>query len=423
MKITPIKVSAVKSNEWNFNQMDDHIFRSLIESIRRYGVLQPILVRNDYTIIKGQKRWLAAKEAGLEEIFAVVIETSEEEAKLLSISLSHLRGKTNEELLAGLIAELSKHFSLDEISIQTGFKLDELDTLLEVNADTEIIEPVVDDNFNVQEALDNIKEPETKYGDMWQLGKHLLLCGDATKIEDVKKLMMDDKAALVVTDPPYNVAVESVSVHLSDGRSTIINDDMPVEEFIQFLQMIFYNYVKIMKPDAAIYVFHPSSFQRDFENAMNEAGIEVRAQCIWVKNASSFGFAQYKYKHEPVFYAHIKKNSPKWYGDRKQTTVWRGGLPVDYSAPETVWEVSRGDVTKYVHPTQKPLELLEIPIKNSSRVGDIVVDLFGGSGATLMTCDQMERSCRMMELDPIFCDVIKTRFLKNTGIEPVLLTK
>lgn len=153
---------------------------------------------------------------------------------------------------------------------------------------------------------------------------------------------------------------------------------------------------------------------------MNAAGIVVRSQCIWVKNATSFGFAQYKYKHEPVFYAHLKGHAPAWYGDFKQSTVWKAGLPVEHPEPETVWEVSRGDVTKYVHPTQKPLELLAIPIRNSSKRGDIVVDFFGGSGSTLMTCEQLGRQCRTMELDPIFCDVIKKRFFEATGIEPVL---
>ncbi|WP_426450653.1 DNA-methyltransferase [Paenibacillus sp. S-38] len=194
---------------------------------------------------------------------------------------------------------------------------------------------------------------------------------------------------------------------------------MPDEQFKAFLADVFRNYADHMDSKAAIYVFHPYSYQREFENVMNENGIVVRNQCIWVKNAASFGFAQYKRKHEPVFYAHLKGKAPSWYGDMKQTTVWKAGLPVEQPAPETVWEISRGDVTKYVHPTQKPLDLLEIPIKNSSKKGDLVLDLFGGSGSTLMTCEQMGRTCFSMELDPVFCDVIKKRFSEATGIEPV----
>jgi ParB/RepB/Spo0J family partition protein len=423
LKVASIALLSIKPNDWNPNEMDDHIYNSLVESIRTHGVLQPILIRDDMTIIKGEKRWRAAKDAGITVLTCVVVESSDEEAKLLTISLSHLRGRSNEELLSSLIEELSNHFSLEEISLQTGYLPDELNNLLAgLPSDFEVDTPVVEDNFDVQQALDEIKEPETKYGDVWELGRHTLVCGDATNLSDVLRLMDGVKASLVVTDPPYNVAVKSVSSRLNaDGRGKIMNDDMSEEQFKDFLGPVFQNYADIMNPDAAIYVFHASTTQREFEDAMNAAGISVRSQCIWVKNASSFGFSQYKYKHEPVFYAHLNKKAPAWYGDLKQTTVWKSGLPVENAEPETIWEVSRGDVTKYVHPTQKPLELLAIPIGNSSKKGDEVVDFFGGSGSTLLTCDQLDRTCRTMELDPIFCDVIKKRYFEWTGIEPVLL--
>ncbi|WP_235550028.1 ParB N-terminal domain-containing protein [Paenibacillus sp. Soil766] len=177
--------------------MDDHIYRSLVESIRKHGVLQPILVRSDMTIVKGEKRWRAAQEAGLTELICVIVESTEEEAKLLTISLSHLRGRTNEELLASLLEELSGFFTLEDISLQTGFQMDELNSLiLGLNSDTELGTPVQEDDINVQRALDEIKEPETRYGDVWQLGRHFLVCGDTTKLQ--KRV----KAALVVTDPP-----------------------------------------------------------------------------------------------------------------------------------------------------------------------------------------------------------------------------
>ncbi|MGN8229840.1 DNA-methyltransferase [Paenibacillus polymyxa] len=307
----------------------------------------------------------------------------------------------------------------------SGFDLEEFEDLaaeFAVPQDETLDLPVTDDDFDVQRALDGIKEPETRRGDVWQLGRHRLVCGDATNPDDVALLMDGAKAALVVTDPPYNVAVESVSERLAaDGRSSIMNDNMPAEDFGGFLYAVFSNYAVVMQPTAAIYVFHPSTYQREFEDAMNAAGIVVRTQCVWVKNAATFGWAQYRFKHEPVFYAHMKGKSPAWYGDRTQTTVWKAGLPVEDPLPETVWEVSRGDVNKYVHPTQKPLDLLAIPFKNSSQRGDEIVDYFGGSGSTLMTCEQMDRTCRTLELDPIFCDVIKKRFMESTGIEPVLL--
>ncbi|UVI28180.1 DNA modification methylase [Paenibacillus spongiae] len=424
MKIEKIRHGDLKPNEWNPNTMEDHIFHSLVESIRRYGVLQPILVRSDLTIIKGEKRWKAAQIAGIEEMICVIVQSSEEEAKLLNISLSHLRGKTDEELLASLVTELSLHFHIDDLSNHTGYSVDELNRIIE-ELPNDISVPVLveDDGFDVNKALDTIREPITKRGDVWALGRHILMCGDSTSINDVQRLLGSNKASLVVTDPPYNVAFESDSARLQeDGRGSIMNDNMTANEFDNFLCMVFSNYASIMDPKAAIYVFHASSYQRAFENAMNAFGIRVRTQCVWVKNASSFGFAQYKFKHEPVFYGHLKGKSPAWYGDRKQTTIWRAGLPIEDPSPETVWEVSRGDVNKYVHPTQKPLDLLAIPIGNSSKGGDIVVDLFGGSGSTLMTCEQMGRTCFTMELDPIFCDVILKRFRESTGTEPNLLS-
>ncbi len=423
MRIESVPISSLRANDWNPNEMEEHRYLALIESIRKHGVLQPILARSDMTIIKGEKRWRAAQTAGLAEITCVIVETSQEEAKLLTVSLSNLRGRTNEELLSSLLEELSTTFTLEEIGAEAGFLPDELDSLIGgLTTDTELETSAQEDDFDVQRALDEIQEPETHRGDVWQLGRHILMCGDATDQQDVARLMDGAAAALVVTDPPYNVAVESDSARLvADGRGKIMNDDMPAEEFAGFLHAVFGSYASVMAATAAIYVFHPSSYQREFEDAMNAAGITIRTQCIWVKNAASFGWAQYRFKHEPVFYAHLKGKAPAWYGDRKQTTVWRSGLPADEPQPETIWEVSRGDVTKYVHPTQKPLELLSIPIRNSSRRGDLIADFFGGSGSTLMTCEQMDRTCRTLELDPIFCDVIKKRFQEATGIEPVLL--
>ncbi|MED1792899.1 DNA methyltransferase [Brevibacillus nitrificans] len=422
MRIENKPIDEIFASSWNPNEMDDRVFEALVRSVKTHGVLQPILVRDDFTIIKGEKRWKAAKAAGLSEIICVIVETSEEEAKLLTITLSNLRGTTNEELLASLISELSQHFSLERIAIETGILNEELETMIAaLSSDVQLDMVIIDDDFDVQKALDEINEPETRRGDVWKLGRHFLMCGDATDPEDVKSLMNGRKGNLVVTDPPYNVAVESTSDRLSsDGRAKILNDDMPVEDFKKFLGLVFMNYSSHMDKNAAIYVFHPSSYQREFEDAMNAANILVRTQCVWVKNQSTFGFAQYKFKHEPVFYAHLKGQSPAWYGDRKQTTVWKSGIPVDDSIPESVWEVSRGNLANYVHPTQKPLELLSIPIKNSSLQGDIVVDFFGGSGSTLMTCEQLDRQCLTMELDPVFCDVIKRRYHGLTGLEPVL---
>ncbi|MEK3744731.1 site-specific DNA-methyltransferase [Brevibacillus sp. FSL K6-0770] len=426
MDIRKIPVSMIKAAEYNPRidlQPGDPEYEKLKRSLEEFGYVEP-LVWNERTgnLVGGHQRFkILTNEQRAAEVEVSVVNLDDTHEKALNLALNKISGGWDEEKLAQVLAELQE----SELDITlSGFNDEEVTEMLSEYMDIQVEDPVVDDDFDVQQALDEIHEPETKQGDIWRLGRHLLMCGDSTSQQDVETLMGGVKAALVVTDPPYNVAFKSESAELAaDGRESIMNDDMPMERFIEFLDKVFLNYSSVMDPKAAIYVFHPSLYQREFENAMNKADIVVRTQCVWVKNAATFGFAQYKYKHEPVFYAHLKGKAPAWYGDRKQTTVWRAGLPDEQQEPETVWEVSRGDVSKYVHPTQKPLDLLAIPIGNSSQKDDIVVDLFGGSGSTLMTCEQMGRSCRTMELDPKFCDVIKKRFYEVTGIEPVLVSR
>lgn len=429
MKIRVIPIHQINAAAYNPRvdlQPGDPEYEKLKRSIEEFGYVEPI-VWNERTgnMVGGHQRYkIMVHEQGHTELAVSVVDLDDQQERLLNIALNKVSGRWDDEALARLLADLQT--SGADLTL-SGFEEEELSDLMAdygTMPDTEIEEPVVEDDFDVQRALDDILEPETKRGDIWELGPHRLMCGDSTSIEDVSCLMDGELAALVVTDPPYNVAVESDSSRLAaDGRGTIMNDDMPSEEFAGFLHSVFERYAEHMAATAAIYVFHPSSYQREFEDAMNAAGIVIRSQCVWVKNAASFGWSQYRWQHEPVFYAHIKGKAPAWYGDRRQTTVWRAGLPLEEPEPSTVWEVSRGDVGKYVHPTQKPLELLAIPIKNSSRPGNTVADFFGGSGSTLMTCDQLDRPCRTMEIDPKFCDVIKKRYKEATGIEPVLISR
>ncbi|MGZ0042078.1 site-specific DNA-methyltransferase [Paenibacillus ottowii] len=425
IRVLPIEqINAAAYNPRVDLQPGDVEYEKLKQSIETFGYIDPI-IWNERTgnMVGGHQRYkIMVNELEHTELTVSVVDLDDQQEKLLNLALNKVSGNWDDEALYRLLDDLEQSGANLALS---GFDLKEFEDLaaeFTVPQDEALDLPVTDDDFDVQRALDEIKEPETRHGDVWQLGRHRLVCGDATNPDDVTLLMDGANAALVVTDPPYNVAVESVSERLAaDGRSSIMNDNMPAEDFAGFLHSVFSNYAVVMQPTAAIYVFHPSSYQREFEDAMNAAGIVSRTQCVWVKNAATFGWAQYRFKHEPVFYAHMKGKSPAWYGDRTQTTVWKAGLPVEEPLPETVWEVSRGDVNKYVHPTQKPLDLLAIPIRNSSQRGDEVVDFFGGSGSTLMTCEQMDRTCRTLELDPVFCDVIKKRFMEGTGIEPVLL--
>lgn len=426
MNIRKVSVDEINPAPYNPRidlKPGDEEYEKLKRSLYEFGYVEP-LVWNERTgnLVGGHQRLKILLEQNISEVDVSVVDIDLTKEKALNIALNKISGQWDDEKLATLLQELTD----TELGMDiTGFDSDDLEELLEgLPADTGIDDPVEEDDFNVEEALENIKEPETQYGDIWKLGRHLLVCGDATKQDDINKLMQDDKADLVITDPPYNVAVTSESKELNDsGRESIMNDDMSADDFDSFLDGVFRNYSNLMKDTAAIYIFHGSSYQREFENAMNKYGILTRSQCIWVKNYPTFGWSQYRWQHEPVFYAYKKGHSPEWYGDRKQSTVWRAGLLEDVPEPATVWEISRGNINDYVHPTQKPLELIAIPLKNSSKKKDIVVDLFGGSGSTLMTCEQTGRECRTMELDPVFCDVIKQRFYESTGIEPILINE
>ncbi|MEN1969008.1 site-specific DNA-methyltransferase [Lentibacillus sp. N15] len=426
MDIRSISINKINPAPYNPRidlRPGDEEYEKLKRSLDEFGYVEP-LVWNEQTgnLVGGHQRFKILMEQNPTEVDVSVVDLSLTKEKALNIALNKISGQWDDEKLATLLQELTDTDIGMEI---TGFDSGDLDELLDnLPPDTGIDDPVEEDDFDVDAAVENIKEPETEYDDVWKLGNHLLVCGDATKREDIDKLMQDDKADLVVTDPPYNVAVTSESKELGgSGRDSIMNDDMSDHEFDDFLLGVFKSYSHLMKDNAAIYIFHGSSYQREFENAMNKHGIVTRSQCIWVKNYPSFGWSQYRWQHEPIFYAFKKGHSPSWYGDRKQSTVWKAGLLEDVPEPATVWEISRGNVNGYVHPTQKPLELIAIPVKNSSVKKDIVVDLFGGSGSTLMTCDQTERECRTMELDPVFCDVIKQRYFESTGIEPVLVNK
>ncbi|EPI5742705.1 site-specific DNA-methyltransferase [Enterococcus faecalis] len=423
MHIKKMKLSDLKAAEYNPRvdlKPGMQEYEKLKQSILEFGFVDPPIYNiQTGNLVGGHQRVAVARELGLfNEIEVSVVNLPLNKEKALNVTLNKISGQWDEEKLYVLLNELD-----DEAVSLTGFDTEEVDSLLDsFNYEEDIEKPIIEDDFQVNEFIENHPEAKTKMGQLWKLGNHYLLCGDATKAADVEKLLQGKKANLVVTDPPYNVAVKSENKELNEsGREKIMNDDMSDEEFNQFLTAVFNNYANAMENDSAIYVFHGSSYQREFENSMNAAGIVVRSQCIWVKNNATFGWSQYRWQHEPVFYAHKKKQAPSWYGDRKQTTIWQDDLMEDL--PATIWKVPRDDVSTYYHPTQKPLSLIAIPVRNSSKRQDIVLDLFGGSGSTLMTCNQLDRRCYTLELDPLFCDVIIERFEKSTGIVAELIDK
>jgi DNA modification methylase len=252
-----------------------------------------------------------------------------------------------------------------------------------------------------EDAVPELPETATSVlGDLWILGDHRVLCGDATLQVDVERLMAGDAADLVFTDPPYNVNYEGYT----DDRLTIEGDCMTAEQFQRFLLSTFSSYRRLVKPGASMYVCHSSSWQREFQNAMEIAGFEARCQIIWAKNTFAWGFGRYKFQHEPIFYSHVAGQKDAWYGDKSQSTLWQEKKPP----------------ANRIHPTAKPVELVERALVNSSKAGDVVADLFGGSGSTLIGCECRGRKARLMEIDPKYADCIVRRWQQYTGKQAVL---
>lgn len=351
-------------------------------SIKEFGFKVPVIIDDGGEIVAGHTRWLAAKRLGLETVPCIVADDlTPEQVKAFRLA----DNKTAEmaewdlELLDAELLELAD-FNME----QFGFE----------------IEPpaVTDDDFDADAVADAIVEPVTKLGDIWTLGRHRLMCGDSTNDEDVNRLMDDVKANLVVTDPPYNVSYES-----KDGKS-IQNDSMGDAQFFEFLLAAFKNMASHMAEGGSAYVFHADTEGLNFRRAFKEAGFHISGVCVWVKNSLVLGRSPYQWQHEPVLYGWLPNGQHKWFADRKQTTVW------NFDKPKRSKE----------HPTMKPVPLLAYPIKNSSAPNGVVMDLFGGSGSTLIACEQTDRICRTMELDPKYCDVIVKRWETLTGDKAVL---
>ena len=263
----------------------------------------------------------------------------------------------------------------------TGFDAAEIDDLFSKVHDKD----VKDDDCDIDPEE---VQPFVQPGDVWLLGRHRMVCGDSTKPEDVVLLMDGVKANLVVTDPPYNVAYQS-----ADGK-TIQNDSMADEQFYGFLLAAFKNMAAHMAEGGSAYIFHADTEGLNFRRAFKEAGFHISGVCIWVKNSLVLGRSPYQWQHEPVLYGWLPNGKHKWFSDRKQSTIW------NFDKPKRNAD----------HPTMKPIPLVAYPIKNSSAPNAVVLDLFGGSGSTLIACEETDRICRTMELDPKYASVIVQRY-------------
>lgn len=357
--------------------------QKLRSSLREFGFVNPVIIDRDYNVIAGHGRIAAAREEGISEVPCVFVDhltEAQKKAYILADNRMAMDAGWDEELLRLELDALTEMgFDLG----MTGFDEKELAALFPTEEATE-------DDFDVEAELQ--KPTFTKSGDVWTLGRHRLICGDSTKEETYAILMDGVKANLVITDPPYNVNYEG-----SAGK--IKNDNMANDKFYEFLLAAFKNIESVMAPDASIYVFHADTEGLNFRRAFADAGFYLSGCCIWKKQSLVLGRSPYQWQHEPVLYGWKKNGKHQWYTGRKETTIW------EFDKPK-----KNGD-----HPTMKPIPLLAYPIQNSSMANSVVLDPFGGSGSTLIACEQTDRICRIIELDEKFCDVIVNRYIEQVG--------
>ena len=358
----------------------DPDYEKLKRSMHEFGYVDPI-IWNQQTghVVGGHQRLKILQDEGIQEAECVVVSLDDEKEKTLNIALNKISGDWDKDKLALLMTDLQAS-DLD-VSL-TGFDEDEISDLLATEDDTH------DDDFDIDSELD--KPPFSKSGDLWHLGKHTLLCGDATKTESYQKLLGDHKVNLVLTDPPYNV-------DYSSKAGKIKNDHQTDDKFYQFLLAAFQNTNQAMANDASIYVFHADTEGLNFRRAFQDAGFYLSGCCIWKKQSLVLGRSPYQWQHEPVLYGRKKDGKHEWYTGRKESTIW------EFDRPKQSKE----------HPTMKPIPLLAYPIMNSTMSNCTVLDPFGGSGSTLIACEQTNRICYMMELDPKYCDVIVNRYIEQ----------
>lgn len=370
---------------------DDAEYIKIKNSIVKFGFVSPLVINKDMTVIGGHQRLKVLKDLGITEVECIVVDLDKTNEKALNIALNKIQGDWDEDKLEALLQELK----LEEFDMNlTGFDFDEVDEILnDINGTKE-------DNFDVDSAYEEIEEPITKPGDIWILGNHRLMCGDSTHKDDIMRLMNNQDADMLLTDPPYNVDYVGKTVE----ALKIKNDNMDDNQFYEFLRKVFENMYIVTKEGASIYVFHADTEGINFRKAFKDAGFKLAECLIWKKDCFVMGRQDYQWQHEPVLYGWKEGKAHYFINDRTQSTI------LEFDRPKQ----------STLHPTMKPIDLIAKLIKNSSKENDIILDLFGGSGSTIIAAEQLNRCCYTMELDPKYCDVIVKRWETLTNKEAIL---
>lgn len=414
---------------------EDPEYQDIKASIQGLGYADPIVVNYDGTIIKGHQRRTVMMDLGIEEADVVVLDIRDKaKEKMVNIALNKITGRWDLQILKDLLVDLDLEGYDFEV---TGFHQDDLEDLIQ---DLDIPAEAQDDDFDPDEAKEEIQTPITNRGDIWKLGRHRLMCGDATSMEDTELLMAGNKLDLIITDPPYNVdygaKVGFLEGYLGqDGtrqNSTIENDHMSAASFYEFLLAAFQSMNDAMRPGAGIYVFHAESTGSQFRSAYTDAGLKL-AQClIWEKNAFVLGRQDYQWRHEPILYGWKEGAAHYFINDRTQDTVLlEDELDLQSMKKQELLALLENYIRQYkdlttvhyenkptrndMHPTMKPIPLVGRLMNNSSKPGWLVGDFFSGSGTTIMAAEQLGRTAFGMELDERNCDVIVARWEAYTG--------
>ena len=420
-------VDRLKPYERNARTHDAAQVKKIAASITEFGFTNPILVDSSDGIIAGHGRLMAAKELGLGEVPVIVLDhltDAQRRAYILADNRLALdAGWDNEMLAAELTALQADGFDLD----LTGFSGEEIDDLLADGADD------ADQDRDDDAVPETAKRLVSRRGDVWLLGKHRLICGDSTNLSDIERLTAGEQIECLWTDPPYNVAYEGTA-------GSIKNDDMEDGQFRQFLHDAFVCAFAVMKPGGAAYIAHADTEGYNFRGAFRDAGFKLSGCLIWRKNSLVLGRSDYQWQHEPILYGWKEGAAHRWYGERNKTTMveFDGGLFDQIG--ENQYQITIGEQTLIIegenltvrearasvvteekpkrnaeHPTMKPVPLIERFLLNSTKRGDTVMDLFGGSGSTLIACEKLGRIARLCELDEKFVDVIVRRWQDYTG--------
>jgi len=392
-------LGSIRPYEHNPRENDGGV-DAVAKSIQAFGFRAPIVVDGDGVIVCGHTRYKAAKRLGLTEVpVHVALDLTPDQIRAYRIAdnqTATLSAWDAELLPVELSALREADFDLSAL----GFSAGQLAEWMMPEAPDTGVDP-----DETPEPTESDAEAVSRPGEVYQLGRHRLMCGDSTKPEDVLALMDGEQCDLLLTDPPYGVAYKSAS----DPSLTIENDDLPEEELKAFLSKAFIAAAKVMKPGCSFYIWHADRLTEAFRTACRSAGMDVRQGLVWVKSALVLGRSDYQWRHEPALYGWLSGAAHRWFGDRKQTTV------LEFDKP------SRNEG----HPTVKPTALFGLQIQNSCPPGGLVLDLFAGSGTAALAAERTGRRAKMMELSPRYCDVIRKRyatFANGEGIDWVAAT-